>query len=142
MYTASEFALAFALSMRRTNVHALGATGPVIAAVFGRTAIDAIITSPATVPAGLVIVSDPDVTDADVADRKVIVAAPAGVLGVTRMPTRTASPARPARSHAHPARSASARVREIKGYPSRNWLAFGCTDACLPCDEPARSQAI
>jgi hypothetical protein len=58
--------------MRRTSVQALGAIGPVIVAVFGRTAIDATITSPATVPAGFAIVSDPDVTAADDADRNVI----------------------------------------------------------------------
>jgi hypothetical protein len=121
MYTASELAVALALSVRRTNVQALGATGGVIVAVFGRTAIDATITSPAAVPAGFAIVSDPDVTAAEDAARNVIVAAPAGVPGVINTPTSKATAANPANSHTAPARSTKARVRRINDNSSQNW---------------------
>ncbi len=59
--------MALALSMRRTSVHPDGA---VIVAVFGRTEMEATMTSPCTVPVGLFIVSEPDAAALDAAARK------------------------------------------------------------------------
>ncbi len=129
MYVASEFAVALALSVRRTSAHPAGG---VIVAVFGTTAIDAINTSADAVPAGAVIVSEPDVADAADADRNAIVAAEAGVPGVTSTLTIAASTTNAAAKAAAALRTVSTRVRRISN-PLRQVHRAG---AQLRCTAP------
>jgi hypothetical protein len=81
-------AVALELLVRRTSVQPEGA---VMVAVFGLTAIDATITSVATVPVGLLIARLPDATPFDAAARKAMLAAAAGVLVLPSSPNTSAS---------------------------------------------------
>jgi hypothetical protein len=121
--------VALVLFIRRTSVQPAGA---LIVAVFGRTAIEAIITSLAAVPAGFVIVSEPEAAAADEAERNVIVAAAAGVREPVSRPATRATVTATASSQA-------AAFPMRRGCSIRDSSHGGCCDGVAAMHEPAFS---